>query len=179
MRALAAGLLVGIAACGSSSQPHDPVDAGPCWPLPSMPGGQVTMGTGDVAYEPMTSVLQITQSGAQSDPYLEIHSRMTGMPPGDPNDALNPKNPHTKVTAFIPDLNKMMGQECPASLGYVATSQPDTFDMVHSLRLGFGTYADAQTAMGKTVMITVEVVGSNGLYAMDQRTVTLGSLNAR
>src|SRR5438270_6796628 len=95
--------MLALAACGDSS--HTFSDApGPCWPLPSTSGGTVQAGTGDITFEPMPSVLQITQNGTQSDPYLEIHSRMMGMPPGDSQDALNPKNPHTKVTGVIDSL---------------------------------------------------------------------------
>jgi hypothetical protein len=172
--ALGAGLL--LAACGGNEHPApDAVpDAGPCWPLTATPGGQVELGTGDITFEPMPAVLPIINNLSQSDPHLQLHARIRGFPPGNPNDAFDPRNPRTMLGAEIPELGLVLNPEiqCPASLAYVASPEPGAFDLVHSIPRGFGNFPIGQ-ASGKQAHITIEVVGSNGLYAKDERLVTL------
>lgn len=168
----ALALTATLVACGDD-EPAKTDAPGPCWPLPSQPGGEVEMGTGDVDWQPMPDVLTITKNASQSDPFLQIHSRIRGMPPGDPQDAFDPTNPRTKVSAFIPDLGLTLGVDCPASLGYKpAPGLDDTFDMLRSLRIGFGTMP-LEMVSGKQVRLTIEVVGSNQLYATAEKTVML------
>jgi hypothetical protein len=166
---LGVGLLLG--ACGGHGE-TTPDAPGPCWPLPSTPGGQVELGTGDVDFEPMPDTLPIIRNASQSDPYLEVHSRIHGIPPGNPGNILDPHNPRTKASVAIEELGLMLGVECPGSLGYVASPEAGAFDMLHSLRVGFGDFPPEQAA-GKQARITIEVVGSNKLYAQDTKLVTL------
>lgn len=167
--ALGAGLL---ASCGGP--PSQAIDAppAPCWPLDAMPGGQAELGTGDLTFEPMPAMLPIVTDVSQSDPYLQIYARIRGIPPGNPGDILDPRNPHTKIGAAIDELGLTLGVECPASLGYVAAPEAGAFDLVHALRIGTGIIPVGQLA-GKQTRITLEVVGSNGLYAQDMKLVTL------
>lgn len=167
--AFGAGLL--LASCGGNG---GTVDAGPCWPLNAKPGGQVELGTGDIDFEPMPAMLSIVMNGSQSDPFLQVHSRIRGLPPGNPDDPFDSHNPKTKVGATIADLGLVLGVDCPASLGYIPSSEAGAFDMLHSLRLGFGTRPLDQLS-GKQIRITIEVVGSNGLYAQDEKLVTLAT----
>jgi len=162
------GALLLLAACGDD----EPVDPGPCWPLPSKPGGQVELGIGDIDFKPMPDVTMIVRNASQSDPYLEVHSRVHGIPPGDPFNSLDPHNPKTKVAVVIEAAGLSLGNECPASLGYVPASETDAFDLIHSLRIGFGAFPVDQVA-GKQARITIEVVGSNKIYASDEKLVTL------
>jgi hypothetical protein len=172
----AVGVSLLLASCGSNE--HAAVDAGPCWPLNATPGGQVELGTGDITFEPMPDVLPIINNLSQSDPYLLVHARIRGLPPGNPGDIFDPRNPKTKVSAAIVDLGLMLGVECPASLGYIAAPEPGAFDLSpHSLRLGFGSFPPDQ-ASGKQARITVEVVGSNGLSAQAEKLVTLTIMSA-
>lgn len=172
-RAVCSALL--LASCGGGHASPDAAPAGPCWPLDATAGGQATLGTGDVAYEPMPDTLSIIVNGSQADPFLEIHSRIQGIPPGNAIDILDPSNPHTKASAVIDELGLTLGVECPASLGYVASpGVAGDFDLVHSLRLGLRTIPPAQLD-GKQARITLEVVGSNGLYAQDMKIVTLAA----
>jgi hypothetical protein len=163
-----------LAACGDGNHVFNDAP-GPCWPVPSTPGGSVTLGTGDVTWQPLGATMTITKDASQGDPFLAIHSRMHGFPPGDPQDSLNTKNPKTKLSAVVDGTNFMMGVPCPATLGYV--NSPDgvsgDYDLVHGLRLGFMTSSNAQTQSGHTIHITLEVVGNNGLYAKDERTVMI------
>ncbi len=158
-----------LAGCGDNAA--DPY-TGPCWPLPSEAGGEVVLGTGDITFEAMPDTVTIERNGTQSDPYLPVHARIRGMPPGDPNDYFDPANPRTRISASIDDIGLELGLACPASIGYVASLEAGAFDMLHSLRIGFGTSALAAID-GKPARIIVEVVGSNGLYARDERIVTL------
>lgn len=173
VRMVCSGLGVALlASCGSPSHGSPDAPAGPCWPLDAMPGGQAELGTGDIAFEAMPAMLPIIRSAIQSDPYLQIHSRIHGLPPGDPGDILAPGNPKTKVSATIDELGVTLEVPCPASLGYVSSPEAGAFDLIHSLRVGFGAMPLDQFA-GKQARITLEVVGSNGLYAQDTKLVTL------
>jgi hypothetical protein len=173
--AAALALACGGSCGGESSVTPDAYD-GPCWPLPSTPGGEVEMGTGDIRFEPMPEIVPIVINASQGDPFLQVHSRIRGMPGGDPYNAFDPANPRTKVKAVIEDLELTLGVDCPASLGYVESSTPGAFELVRSLRLGFGTLATAREASGKQVTITLEVVGSNGLYAKVEKQSMLAEL---
>ena len=168
---LAVGLLSATAACGGN---HASGDAGACWPLDAKPGGQVELGTGDISFEPMPAMLPLISDGSQSDPHIELYARIRGMPPGNPDDFFDPTNPHTKVTATIAALNVTLGVPCPNRIPYVPAppSEPGAYDMLHSVRLGIGTAPPAEFD-GQQADIVVEVVGANGLYAKDEKTVTL------
>jgi hypothetical protein len=159
-----------LAACGGEADP--PVDAGPCWPLNATPGGEVEIGTGDIDFEPLSDTLEIISSPAQSDPFVEIHSRIRGLPPGDPDDILSTANPKTKINLVIESLGLTLGVDCPANFGYVAATEPGAFDMVHSLHVGFG-FMPIDDVPGKQGRITIEVVGSNRRYAKAEKLVTL------
>jgi hypothetical protein len=170
----ALGITLLLASCGG--QASQPADApGPCWPLDATPGGQAELGTGDIDFQPMPAMLPIIQDVTQSDPYLQIHARIHGLPPGNPDDFLDPRNPRTKFGASIDELGLTLELACPATVGYVASPEAGAagaFDLVHSLRIGLGTTPPAQVA-GKQARITLVVVGSNGLYAQDTKLVTL------
>jgi hypothetical protein len=172
----ALGVSLLLASCGGHPS-QNPDAAGPCWPLDAMPGGQAELGTGDIAFEPMPAMLPVIRNASQSDPFLQIQARIHGLPPGNPDNILDPGNPRTKVGATIDELGLTLEVECPASLGYVASPEAGAFDLVHSLRIGLGTTPPAQVA-GKQVRITLEVVGSNGLYAQDMKLVTLTTASA-
>jgi hypothetical protein len=171
MRALALALVC-IAACGDDQ--HARLDGGPCWPLPAKPGGQVTIGTGEVGFQPMPDVVTITRSGGQASAYLPINAQIRGMPPGNPDDFFDPKNPKTKVSATLVDTGAALGVQidCPASIPYVASTESGTYEMLHALRIDLGMTAPEVVA-NKQAILVVEVVGSNGVYAMDQKQVTM------
>jgi hypothetical protein len=160
-----------FAACGDDGFVGFP-DGGPCWPIEAKPGGKVELGTGDVSFEPLSDTLTVVHDGSQSDPFVQLHSRVRGMPPGDRDDPFDPRNPRTKVEVVIEALNLTLGIECPASLGYVPSREKGSYDLIHSLRLGFGLYPLDQVS-GKQARLTIEVVGSNLVYASDEKTVTL------
>jgi hypothetical protein len=171
----AVGVSLLLASCGSNE--HAAVDAGPCWPLAATPGGQVELGTGDITFIPMPDLLPIINSLSQSDPYLQVHARIHGLSPGNPDDILDSHNPRTKVSAVIADLGLTLAGECPASLGYIAAPESGAFDLSpHSIRLGFGSFPPDQ-ASGKQARITIEVV-SNGRSAQAEKLVTLTTMAA-
>jgi len=169
---LGAAALLG--ACGDDGYTIVPWDeGGPCWPIEAQPGGDVEVGTGDIDFVPMPEMLLIHRNTTQSDPYLEVHSRMRGMPPGDPFDFLAPENPRTKTTVVIEELGLTLGVQCPASIGYIpAPGAKGAYDLSQGLRVGFGTFPVEQAA-GKQARITLEIVGANRAYASDEKTATL------
>jgi hypothetical protein len=158
-------------ACGVSSGPVLPME--PCWPVDVTPGGQVELGTGDITFEPLPDTLEIITSSAQSDPFVNVHARIRDLPPGNPCDIFDPHNPRTKVRLVVNGLTFPMGVDCPATLGYTAArGEPGAFDLVSSLHVGFGDTKPDQVS-GMQAQITVEVVGSDGRYAKDEKLVTL------
>jgi len=169
--ALGANLLL-LASCGGHESPA--VDAGPCWPLSATPGGQVELGTGDLTFEPWPATMAIITSSAQSDPFVNVHSRIRDVPPGNPNDIFDPHNPKTKVSLVVDGLaiTFPQGVECPGTLGYVTSPVAGAFDLVHAFHIGFGTTPLDQVA-GKQARVTVEVVGSDRHYAKDEQLVML------
>lgn len=170
--ALTAGLLV--AACGGGSGSHDgpAPPMGPCWPLDAMPGGQVEIGTGEFDFEPLGDMLPIVTSSAQSDPFVRVHARIRGMPPGNPDNLFDPRNPRTKARLEVEGIDMPVTVDCPASIGYVAAPEPGAFDLKHSLSVGFG-FMPIEPFINKQTRVVVEVVGSNGLSARAEKLVTL------
>lgn len=165
---LGAGLL--LAACGSSEHT---VDAG-CGPIGDTP--RVEAGTGKVTFEPMPDVLPVSSNNSQSDPYLEIHARIHGIPPGNPDDAFDPSNPKTSEVVVIAALGLTLGPgiDHPGTLGYVCSPAADAYDLIHSIKIGFGFgQTPLDQVSGKQARITIQVVGSNGATASDEKLVTL------
>jgi hypothetical protein len=170
--ALSAGLVV--AACGGGAgSPDGPMPpTGPCWPLDAMPGGQVELGTGQIDFEPMGDTLPIITSSAQADPFVRVHARIRGMPPGDPDKLFDPRNPRTKARLEVEGFDKPITVDCPASFGYRPAPESGAFDLKHSLSVGFG-FIPIDPFVGKQARVVLEVVGSNGLSARDEKLVTL------
>lgn len=173
-------LLLLLGACGGNGGAVDArvvVDAGPCWPLPSTPGGEVELGTGDIDFVPLGDTLEVISSPAQSDPFVQVHARIRDLPPGDADDIFAPGNPKTKASLVIESLGMTIGVDCPATLGYAAAAEPGAFDMVHSLHVGFG-FMPIDQVPGKQGRVTIEVVGSDGHYAKAEKLVTLTASSA-
>lgn len=145
---------------------------GPCWPIEAMPGAEVQIGTGDLAYQPMPDTLLLVKNASQADPFFRVHARVKGIPAGDPEDFFDPRNPRTRVGMVIEELGMSFGVECPASLGYIASPESGAFDLSSSLRIGLGEVPPAMVS-GKQARVFVEVVGANRVYGRDEKLVTL------
>jgi hypothetical protein len=163
-------MLAAAVACSGCTAQHD---GGPCWPIAaSHVGGQVTIGTGDVAFQAFGSVLPIVTG--QGLPLVEVQSRISGIPPGDPDNPFAPGNPKTLVTGTV-DTGYTIGAACPATLGYRASpAGPGLYDITGAIKVPVG---DAQTTAqqaGHSIHLVLEVIGSDGAYAKDQHDVTLG-----
>jgi len=169
--AIVVALLSATVGCGGKSD-DGPIDAGPCWPLAATPGGQVELGTGSIAFEPLPPTMAVMANGSQAVPYLDMYARIRGMPPGNPQDFFDPTNPRTKMTVTVPGLGVTLGVPCPSSIGYVPSPESGAFDLLHSLRVGIGS-TPIEDFDGQQATLLVEVVGSNGLYAKDEKTVML------
>jgi hypothetical protein len=171
VRGALGGVTLWLAACGSNEHP---VDAG-CGPLGDTPSAEA--GTGSFAFEPMPDVLPVFINTSQSDPYLQVHVRIHGMPPGNPGDAFDPSNPKTTMTVVIASLGLTLGPGPghPSSLGYVCSPASNAYDMIHSIKVGFGfgSTIPIDQVSGKQARITIGVVGSDGTSATDEKLVTL------
>lgn len=122
---------------------------------------------------PLPDQLPIMRGAAQSDPYLAIRSRMRGLPPGNPDDFLDPTNPKTKVSMVIADLSLTLGVDCPANIAYIpSTDEPGAYDVPFPFHLGFGSFPVDQVG-GKQGTVTIDVVGNNGVGAHAEKTVVL------
>src|SRR5687768_16619171 len=88
---------------GSTTDPDGSVDAamqGPCWPFASStPRGDVDLGTGMDAYQPMPDEPKLVY-GEQGGFHIESRSRIRGLAPGNPADVTSPGNPRTRFRAF-------------------------------------------------------------------------------
>jgi hypothetical protein len=168
---LGAGLL--LAACGSNEHA---ADAG-CGPLGDTPSAEA--GTGSVAFEPMPDALPVFSNNSQSDPYVEVHARIRGIPPGNPDDAFDPSNPKTSEVVVVAALGLTLGPDVdhPASLGYVCSPAADAYDMIHAIKIGFGKNPLDQVS-GKQARVTIKIVGANGVSASDEKLVTLMLMSA-
>lgn len=173
MRSLAGGLFATIAALAGCGGGHGSPDApGACWPLPSTPGGQVELGTGDLTFMTMPATLPIVTG--QSLPGLRLQARLTGIPGGDPTNFLDKANPRTMFSGAIDSLGWTMTVPCPATFGYKPDpDQPGAYILPSYHALTFSPDQPYQQAYGQQIRITIEVVGSNGLYAKDEKTVTI------
>jgi hypothetical protein len=171
----ALGILL-LTACGGSdgtaADASIPSEAGPCWPIPSTPGGEIELGTGDLTFEPLGDTLEIIASPAQSDPFVQVHARIRDLPPGNANDILDPANPRTKASLVIESLGLALGVDCPARIPYIPAPASGAFDLVHSLHVGFG-FMPIDQVPGSQGRVTIEIVGSDGHYAKAEKLVTL------
>src|SRR4051812_16527606 len=94
------GAVLLLAACGGNGgvAPDARVDAGPCWPLPSTPGGAGAPRTADLDVMPLGERREVRRSAARGDPFRRVHARIRDLPPGDADDIFAPGNPKTKVS---------------------------------------------------------------------------------
>lgn len=154
-------------------------DAGPpqsCWPdIPRFPQGSVQLGTGLNGYagwKPMPDVLPL-EYGTQDGYNLVAHVRMTGFPPGDPDNVFDPGNPRTRILAYFDDTNVPLNvaAECAFRLGYVPTGTGE-FEMVSAVPVIFDTCWRSDNLIGRPLRIELEMLDSSGGYTTDTKVVT-------
>jgi len=164
-----------LASCGGGGASAPPDQMGPCGPVDSMSGGQVELGTGNLAFEPMPDMLPIIMDASQAAPHLLVQSRIRGIPPGDPDNLLDPGNPQTKVSVVIDALGVTLGGAYPARYGYVPSPDPGAscaFDLKQAIGVSLEMTPPDQAA-GQQARITIVVTGSNGVSGQDMKLVTL------
>ncbi len=187
MRARVIVIAMTMAGCGS--EPVALVDAGlppdgdaadagfpnTCPPyVKRQPKGSATLGTGRDAYEPMPEVLPM-EYGTQDGFNLVAHVRMTGFDPGDPLDFYNPRNPRTRILAYLHDTNTPLNSSadpgCPYTLGYVPVGD-GTYQFRDGVAIIFDTCWRAVHLFGKRIRIELEIEDETGGYTHDTRIVT-------
>jgi hypothetical protein len=154
--------------------PVDGTHSGPCWPMDATtPGGSVELGTGFDTFEPMPDQIAL-EYGPQGGFDIPARSRMTGMAPGDPSNVLDPKNPRTRIRSFFVDTGAPnTNGTCGGRFGYVADTTPSgSYDMPYYVQVEWDTSLLAADLFGKQFLVVLEVIDGNGLYAIDQKTVT-------
>lgn len=136
--------------------------------------GSALLGTGRDAFEPMPEVLPL-EFGVQDGFNLVAHVRMTGFDPGDPKDTFNPRNPRTRILAYLHDtntpLNSLADPGCPYILGYVPAGD-GTYQFTYGLAVIFETCWRSGDLFGKRIRIELEIEDASGGYALDTRIVT-------
>ncbi|MBA3457787.1 MAG: hypothetical protein H0T42_32190 [Deltaproteobacteria bacterium] len=152
--------------------PVDMAPAGPCWPLDNrIERGSVVLGMGPGPFSSMPDEVPLVY-GEQGGFHFEVHSRMTGLRPGNPADLLDPANPRTKFTTTFLDTGKPINAGvCAHRLAYIP-SGAETFDLGASTISIFETCYRGPDVFGVKFRLIVEVIDSDGGYAKDERIVT-------
>lgn len=168
-----AGLSVGLSACSEGGVGSPVQDAaGPdawersCWfgggePDPDV---ELTMGIGFETFEPAVNgqTLQMIV-GDQGGAHVELHARMRGLFPGDPDDALSP-GPHTLFTIENAAGERITALDCTFPLPYVDVGD-GTYELVSGrfilIRTSFLGYLD-----GEQVRVRMEAQDPSGRYGV-------------
>lgn len=179
--------LVLVLGCGDNTrlapidaaEPPPEADAPPyvCWyDPPYTPGGTIKLGTGAVTFEPMPDMPQLEPPGMQIPAFdLAVNAQITGLAPGNPNDPLDPGNPHTRFRGFFVDNGESVYPAigpCGVRLGYVPAGS-GTFTMARGTPLAFDPIYTGTDLFGRQVHIILEIIDANLNYAIDEKTVTL------
>lgn len=175
---LAAAALVGCGDAPASGVDADPgMDGsntpGSCWPdLVQQPRGSASLGTGRDGYETMPEVLPL-EYGSQDGFMLIANVRMSGFPPGNAQDILDPGNPRTRLRAFFADTNVPLNYyaKCPFRTPYVTSSAGD-YQLIEAAPVVFETCWRSEHLFGQRIRIELEMLDDDGGYTTDVKTVT-------
>lgn len=169
--------MLAITACsGGASGTDAAIDAyvpGPCWPEgPTTPHGNVVLGTGYTAYEPMPANL-VLEYGVQDGYNFIANVRMSGFDPGNPSDVLDPKNPRTRIRAYFEDGNIPLNfyASCPVRLSYIDAGGGE-YVMQSGIPIIFETCWRSDNLIGKRIRIDLELADAQGRVAVDSKIVT-------
>jgi hypothetical protein len=140
-----------------------------CWPVETTtPGGEVEIGTGD-SFESMPDTIQFI-IGTQGGTFLQVHARIRGLEPGNPEDFLDPSNPKTRFTGVLFD-GTVVGRECPGKLGYVPSSEEGAFDRERAAALEFLPWEVGERSFDTEMTLVAEVIDADGRYARHEKLV--------
>jgi hypothetical protein len=122
----------------------------------------------------MPDQIALQNGGGQFGFYIPARARMTGMAPGDPSNILAAGNPRTRVRAFFVDTGTPNTTgTCGDSFGYEADpTTSGTYVSPQTTFVAWDLSITAHDLFGKQFLVVLEVIDGNGLYAMDQKTVT-------
>jgi hypothetical protein len=163
---LMAGVAASIAGCGASDEPPPSV----CWPEGATPGGEVDLGTGSLAFEPLADGDPlIVVNGPQGGNHVLLHARVRNLEGGDP--AERSTLPYTRFSLFRADGSQIAVASCGSQLAY---SEPaDDWLSLQYGRFVIVLQAAAAEIVDEEGRAVVEVVDCEGRYATDERTVRL------
>jgi hypothetical protein len=147
---------------------------GPCWPIDtSTPGGEVEVGTGVDAYEPMPDSLPLVY-GEQMGYHITARARMRGMNPGPrPSDVLSQLNPRSKFNAIPLDTGvPISNTPCPYRIFYEPAPDGDGDVLPAYIEIRFDTSLVLADIVDKQYRVIVEVIDADGKYAKAEKVIT-------
>ncbi len=177
--------VLGVLASACGGDPASMVDGGPdgadaagppgpCWSdsVPRVPHGSLELGTGVYGFEAMPDVLPLAY-GAQDGFMLFANVQMTGFPPGNPANILDPANPRTRIRAFFADTGVPLNYyaRCPNRVGYEPAAD-GSFELVEAIPVIFETCWRSNHLFGARIHIIAEILELDGRYARDEKIVT-------
>ena len=134
--------------------------------------GSIELGWGTDDFRPIEPDQTLTlQPGLASPHYFEIHTRITDLEPGNPDAHDDPSNPHTLVSVFDEDGQRVDVHACGSRRAY----QPDgeSSDALVSWRNVTVATDFIDQADGARARIVAEILDANGGYAENEVWVTV------
>jgi hypothetical protein len=160
---------------GGSDASVDASMPGPCWPIEmTTPGGEVEVGTGVDAYQPMPDELPLV-FGDQQGYHITARARIRGMNPGMVGDVLNQnkKNPGTKFWAIaLADQAQIGVSPCPYRIFYEPAGDADGDVFPFYVEIRFDTSLQLADIVDKQYRVIVEVIDADGMYAKGEKVIT-------
>jgi len=148
------------------------IPPGPCWPdVARIPRGSATLGTGRDGFETMPDELPL-EYGSQDGFMLIANVRMTGFPPGNAQNILDPANPRTRIHAYFDETNVPLNfyAHCPFRNAYVPAGSE--YQLVEAAPIIFETCWRSEHLFGKRIRIELELLTDDGAYTTDVKVVT-------
>lgn len=136
-------------------------------------GGEVELGTGTLAWEPLADEAELTIiAGPQGGHHFIVHARIRDLEPGDQSVPGSEHNPTTGFFAYLADTGEQMDLGLPPyHLGY-GDGDADGFSYLASGRLLIlDDRAGVAQWYGQRVRLRVQVEDERGRRASDERIV--------
>lgn len=136
-------------------------------------GGEVEIGTGYEAFEPLTDDIAII-GGPQGGFHLNLNARVRGLELGDPIDLLDPENPSTVFGIYTAAGGERLDIDtCPVRVGYRADGEQGVLPRGVSVVFEVASVEELVPLFDGPVLVRVEVVDVQGRRAADERTIVV------